>query len=89
MRTWYGYDGWQDAETFYYTGEGRTDYWHTSFLRGNKAIRIHRENNKNVDLFENFSENPIERRGKVCFITESELHDFEIRKRDSAGIPEK
>jgi 5-methylcytosine-specific restriction enzyme A len=52
----YGYeDGWQDAETFYYTGEGQVG--DQEFKEGNKALRDHTENNKDVYLFEKVSKN--------------------------------
>ena len=47
----YGYhDGWSSDETFRYSGEGQTG--DTTFTRGNKAIRDHAENGKELHLFE-------------------------------------
>jgi len=84
----YGYDGWVDTTTFHYTGEGQPDSGHQRFVRGNKAIRDHRENNKHVYLFETLPKRG-ETRGKVRFKGELELIDYEIREQDSTGIPRK
>lgn len=47
----FGYeDGWVDDVTFKYTGEGQIG--DMKFVRGNKAIRDHLENNKTIHLFE-------------------------------------
>ncbi|MEC2072491.1 HNH endonuclease [Alkalihalophilus marmarensis] len=47
----YGYkDGWQDNGIFYYTGEGQEGPM--QFIRGNKAIRDHIKNGKDIYLFE-------------------------------------
>jgi 5-methylcytosine-specific restriction protein A len=47
----YGYfDGWSDDGIFLYTGEGQ--YGDMEFKGGNKAIRDHQENGKDLHLFE-------------------------------------
>ena len=47
----YGYsDGWDENGVFLYTGEGQLG--NMQFLRGNKAIRDHQENGKDILLFE-------------------------------------
>ncbi len=47
----YGYrDGWTDEGVFQYTGEGQSG--DMTFTTGNKAIRDHRENGKDLLLFE-------------------------------------
>jgi len=47
----YGYeDGWQDETIFYYTGEGQVG--DQDFKEGNKALRDHLVNGKNLLLFE-------------------------------------
>lgn len=47
----YGYeDGWQDDNTFFYTGEGQVG--DQEFKEGNKALRDHVENGKDVYLLE-------------------------------------
>lgn len=47
----YGYkDGWQTVDTYYYTGQGQEG--DMQFTRGNKAIRDHIQNNKEIHLFE-------------------------------------
>jgi 5-methylcytosine-specific restriction protein A len=47
----YGYkDGWKDDDTFEYTGEGQRGPM--EFVRGNRAIRDHAPNGKDLLLFE-------------------------------------
>ncbi|MBT2740557.1 HNH endonuclease [Bacillus sp. ISL-77] len=47
----YGYDdGWQDENTYFYTGEGQNG--NQVFKEGNRALRDHVENGKDVHLFE-------------------------------------
>ncbi|RYH07777.1 HNH endonuclease [Tropicimonas sp. IMCC6043] len=47
----FGYDdGWQDDETFLYTGEGQVG--DMEFTRGNRAIRDHAKDGKDILLFE-------------------------------------
>ncbi|WP_440970915.1 HNH endonuclease [Peribacillus frigoritolerans] len=47
----YGYDdGWQGGNTYFYTGEGQNG--NQVFKEGNKALRDHVENGKDVHLFE-------------------------------------
>jgi 5-methylcytosine-specific restriction enzyme A len=47
----YGYtDSWKDNKIFHYTGEGQEG--HMSFIRGNRAIRDHLANGKDLHLFE-------------------------------------
>ncbi|WP_454877419.1 HNH endonuclease [Serratia inhibens] len=47
----YGYkDGWSADGSFSYTGEGQKD--DMKFIRGNKAIRDHKENGEDIFLFE-------------------------------------
>lgn len=47
----HGYkDGWQDENIFFYTGEGKVD--NQEFKEGNKALRDHVENGKDVYLLE-------------------------------------
>ncbi|MBT2679271.1 HNH endonuclease [Bacillus sp. ISL-35] len=47
----YGYeDGWQDESIYFYTGEGQVG--NQEFKEGNKALRDHKENGKDVYLFE-------------------------------------
>ncbi|MBN9654706.1 HNH endonuclease [Halobacillus sp. GSS1] len=53
----YGYkDGWQDANTFFYTGEGQSG--DQVFKEGNKALRDHIKNGKDVYLFEKTEASP-------------------------------
>ncbi|CAN5697957.1 hypothetical protein BH23CHL2_BH23CHL2_09730 [soil metagenome] len=84
----YGFDHWEDSETFLYTGEGQPDQGDMTFVRGNKAIRDHQENDKRVYLFEILPKTP-ENRGKARFRSELELRDYQIIDRDSTGIPRK
>ncbi|MFT7827043.1 HNH endonuclease [Priestia megaterium] len=47
----YGYeDGWQDENTFFYTGEGQIG--NQEFKEGNKALKDHIENSKDIYLLE-------------------------------------
>ena len=46
----YGYkDGWQENDVYYYTGEGQEG--DMKFIKGNKAIRDHLLNGKDIWLF--------------------------------------
>jgi 5-methylcytosine-specific restriction enzyme A len=48
----YGYqDGWQENDVYYYTGEGQEG--DMKFTKGNKAIRDHLLNGKDIWLFKN------------------------------------
>jgi 5-methylcytosine-specific restriction enzyme A len=48
----YGYeDGWGDDGVFLYTGEGQV--WDMEFRSGNRAIRDHTQDGKNLHLFRN------------------------------------
>ena len=84
----YGFDRWQDTETFFYTGEGQPNQGDMTFTRGNKAIRDHHENNKRVYLFENLPKTSATR-GKVRFRAELELFDYQVHDRDTTGVPRK
>lgn len=60
----HGYtDGWKDTKTFFYTGEGQ--YGDMSFTRGNKAIRDHEENGRDIHLFAQTSSGYVEYIGTV------------------------
>lgn len=51
----YGYkDGWDENGVFLYSGEGQEG--HMEFTRGNRAIRDHAENGKDLHLFESLDE---------------------------------
>ena len=68
----YGYrDGWTDANTFLYTGEGQQG--DMEFLRGNRAIRDHIKNWKELHLFKYVD------RGIVEYIGQMILEDYEYR----------
>jgi 5-methylcytosine-specific restriction protein A len=62
----HGYsDTWNDADTFLYTGEGQRG--EMSFVRGNKAIRDHLEDGKELHLFSQKSKGFVEYIGQmVC-----------------------
>lgn len=82
----YGYDGWKDDKTFFYTGEGQAG--DMDFVRGNKAIRDHEENGKRIFLFEQLS--PRSRnKGKVRFKGEMRYVGHRIQTTDSAGVARK
>ena len=61
----YGYkDHWEAGNTiFYYTGEGQEG--DMAFVRGNRAIRDHAENGKDLHLFEYVSGGLVEYRGQM------------------------
>ena len=82
----YGYDHWEDDTIFHYTGEGQPASGDMQFLRGNKAIRDHQENDKRLYLFENLPKTSATR-GKVRFRSELELLDYRILAQDSTGLP--
>jgi 5-methylcytosine-specific restriction protein A len=68
----YGYeDGWKSDGCFYYTGEGQVG--HMKFERGNKAIKDHSSNGKNLHLFEQFGN------GIVKYISEMKYLDHQIK----------
>jgi 5-methylcytosine-specific restriction protein A len=73
----YGYnDGWNADGTFRYSGEGQTG--DMTFTRGNKAIRDHVQNGKELHLFERAGA------GSVRYIGQMEYagHDIGSRVQD-------
>ena len=64
----FGYeDGWDQERRFYlYTGEGQVG--NMKFIRGNKAIRDHNENNKKILLFQETKETYIKLDSELNFI---------------------
>ena len=68
----YGYkDGWTDDNIFLYTGEGQKG--DMAFVRGNRAIRDHIKNGKELHLFKNVG------RGTVKYISQMILDDYKYR----------
>jgi len=68
----FGYkDGWTDAGTFLYTGEGQQG--DMEFLRGNRAIRDHVKNGKELQLFKYVGREIVEYLGQMM------LKDYEYR----------
>jgi 5-methylcytosine-specific restriction protein A len=68
----YGYkDGWTDDNLFLYTGEGQQG--DMEFLRGNRAIRDHAKNGKELHLFKYIG------RGTVEYISQMLFEDYEYR----------
>jgi len=68
----YGYkDGWTDDDLFLYTGEGQKG--DMEFIRGNRAIRDHAKNGKELYLFKYVG------RGTVTYIGQMMFKDFEYR----------
>jgi 5-methylcytosine-specific restriction enzyme A len=66
----HGYlDGWDNPNVFSYTGEGQIG--DMKFIRGNLALRDHKQNGKRVFLFESV------RKGFVKFIGEVEVFDVD------------
>jgi 5-methylcytosine-specific restriction protein A len=67
----HGYeDAWDNPNVFSYTGEGQAG--DMKFIKGNLALREHKENGKRVFLFEYVSS------GIVKFITELVVFDFDF-----------
>ena len=77
----YGYmDGWDNKNIFSYTGEGQEG--DMQFVRGNLALRDHKERGKRVFLFES------EGNSFVKFVSEMEFYDadyFETPDRNGAN----
>lgn len=70
----YGYrDGWEANGIFLYTGEGQTG--NMQFLRGNRAIRDHQLDGKDLLLFET-----LPKRGGVRFLGDFTCSTWELRK---------
>lgn len=66
----HGYmDGWDNPNVFSYTGEGQIG--DMKFIRGNLALRDHKQNGKRVFLFESV------RKGYVKFVGEVEVFDVD------------
>jgi 5-methylcytosine-specific restriction enzyme A len=62
----YGYkDGWQGNDVFYYTGEGQEG--DMQFTKGNKSIRDHLLNGKDIYLFENYSTGHVKFIGEMIY----------------------
>ncbi len=62
----HGYlDGWVDQRHFAYTGEGQ--YGDMTFTRGNRAIRDHLENGKELHLFSQVSKGYVEYVGQMIY----------------------
>lgn len=75
----FGYkDGWISDDEFIYTGEGQRG--DMQFARGNRAIRDHLENGKQLHLFERY------RMGEYKYLGEFQYRSFEkIRGKDLEG----
>lgn len=66
----HGYkDGWENPNVFSYTGEGQAG--DMQFIRGNLALRDHKQNGRRVFLFES------DGRGSAKFIAEVEVFDID------------
>lgn len=79
----HGYkDGWVDKNTFLYTGEGQRGPM--TFLRGNKAIRDHLDDGKQLHLFKQTSPGYVEYIGEMVYrnhrFTDGPDTDSHIRK---------
>nr|MBN1230205.1 glycoside hydrolase family 1 protein [Anaerolineae bacterium] len=71
-------DGWRsDRQVFHFLGEGQQE--DQTFLRGNKAIRDHRENNKALFLFRHLDPEQVE------FFGEVEYHSYHEHRTADAG----
>ncbi len=75
----FGYkDGWVSDNEFVYTGEGQRG--DMQFVRGNRAIRDHLENGKELHLFEHF------KMGEYKYLGEFQYHSSEyLRGKDGEG----
>jgi|UniRef100_A0A7V3KNX3 5-methylcytosine-specific restriction protein A len=63
----YGYkDGWTEEGIFYYTGEGQQG--DMDFIRGNKAVRDHLKNCKELHLFESLGQGKVRYQGNFSCI---------------------
>ena len=63
----HGYqDGWTDEGTFLYTGEGQKG--DMQFVRGNKAIRDHMQNGKELHLFKQAGPAHVEYIGQMVYV---------------------
>jgi 5-methylcytosine-specific restriction enzyme A len=82
----YGFDGWKSKDRFDYTGEGQPSRGNMSFIRGNRAIRDHIDNNERILLFENLKKRKTGQ-GNVKFVAEMEYIGHRIEQRDTTGIP--
>lgn len=79
----FGYaDGWTKDGIFFYTGEGQEG--DMKFTRGNKAIRDHSKNGKELCLFESLGKGKVRYQGKFTYIG----YHQEIRP-DKNGNPRK
>lgn len=58
-------DGWTDAGTFSYSGQGQSG--DMEFLRGNAAIRDHAANGKDLHLFENVGRGMVKYLGQMVY----------------------
>ena len=82
----FGYkDGWVDG-TFHYTGEGQKG--NMRFVSGNKAIRDHLENNKQLHLFEKTKKAYVRYVGELVYqdFTFVERLDVDGRKRQAINF---
>ncbi len=62
----YGYkDGWSEDGAYLYSGEGQ--YGNQDFTRGNRAIRDHSENGKELHLFERHGSGTYKYVGQFAF----------------------
>jgi 5-methylcytosine-specific restriction enzyme A len=75
----FGYkDGWLSNEEYVYTGEGQ--FGNMEFLRGNRAVRDHVKNGKQLHLFEYCGP------GEYRYLGKFEYRSFEYQRgRDTLG----
>ncbi|MAG63438.1 HNH endonuclease [Candidatus Woesearchaeota archaeon] len=76
----HGYtDGWSDAGTFLYTGEGQ--HGDMQFTRGNRALHDHAADGKDIHLFEQI------RKGYVRYVGQMVCTGYDYRQSvDTAGV---
>ena len=77
----YGYeDGWVNSDEYLYTGEGQVG--DMDWIKGNKAIRDHQINDKDIFLFE------ISKKAHVIYLGNFEQIGFDwIKSKDKEGTP--
>jgi len=68
----YGYaDYWDDSDVFHYFGEGQSG--DMEFLRGNRAIRDHAKDGKELHLFETLGSGDVRYMGRMTYIGYDEV----------------
>ncbi|NIM97667.1 MAG: HNH endonuclease, partial [candidate division Zixibacteria bacterium] len=81
----YGYsDGWVSPELFLYTGEGQRG--DMQFVRGNRAIRDHIQDGRDLHLFEYVRAGTVKYTGQMVCIGHQELLSLDLHGRQRRAI---